>query len=1150
MLTDSPSASTSTGTDSSGDAARRLVRFANRCNVIPNLPSPPGRQRSRSRTRMVVRRDTTLWSVRVPTIGFVSAPTTPHPDSPELPSALKHHSPHIHCHCESTPIAELLPAVDPPSPQPMHRTPATIPEEVAASPELSSSPRTTFLQRIGLQQHPTPPRQLSATPSRQSSTPPTPTHTMGPDEWDESGDLLMPLRPCCMECFSATEHPARAIRWTARAFRAWKEYSGPQDVKKREAEEEQRKAKLREGARDLSPSPRPLSLQLNVDEIDVLKKRRLHSLDEQPATLLDETDPHSTFSAMGTSDSPVSPSTDSGIDPSPATDSSASDLPLKPLTGAKSFDGDFPLPRSASASRVSLSKDGAPSRMEVKDTLVVPLSLPLVGKSSRTSLLRNTSHASLRKSTSRPGSSASLARQMQPSALRSGSPGSRNSISGSRGSVFGPQGVITDSPASVAEGVAAALQKGDTTCRWSLAPDDEESQSGSCSSDSEDDVFHEASEEALGVYDDEDAAAAGVNDSGLGDGTVAKCEDGMLCASISRRTAQQPAKRPSPPPVVDERPSRPASITGQSRPASAVGLASAMRPSSRASSMMLSVEPSGKVSVDTSGADTPPRVSTSSQLRPYSVTASRPLSSSSRPSSSHGGSTRPGSSHEGSRPTSNKSRPVSTMSRPGSSRRERGRPASRAGDMHAESRKSDDRGRRSASGASTERALSRAPPSALSEGMQGDERSPTTQAITTATAPPAVNVTTTAPATPLAGATPPLDTSTSPYESPLIVPETPKITPQTPHITHKVSKGTFDDGWVPLSMDDAASIGEGSDPWLGSPNSRPGSPIMRMMRSLSRGPKKRRPVPGSKVQSPMDSEVVSPAGSKDSISASGSSSSSKEELGPHPLNQATTGHNLLRMIRSRSRSRGPAARQQRAEGTASDTDFQSNMGTSFFGLVRTKSRGAAPRSQGGTPTKSSGRTPKRANTLGTPEPTSSSTSSTSSSPTIFPARPQESPLEDATVRATGRPGPASVVPTTLARASTERRASLQASPSSTTPRRSRAASTGSILHAQNASAASSADSHRVLDAPSERFKDAQPVHSDDALAAHVQRPEPHPAQTKHVQTSRRTTSFSASTARSFFSNVNFAGVLRGVSAGLGGGGGASLALIQFYYASK
>ena len=34
------------------------------------------------------------------------------------------------------------------------------------------------------------------------------------------------------------------------AFRAWKEYSGPQDVKKREAEEEQRKAKLREGARD------------------------------------------------------------------------------------------------------------------------------------------------------------------------------------------------------------------------------------------------------------------------------------------------------------------------------------------------------------------------------------------------------------------------------------------------------------------------------------------------------------------------------------------------------------------------------------------------------------------------------------------------------------------------------------------------------------------------------------------------------------------------------------------------------------------------------------------------------------------------------------------------------------------------------------
>ncbi|KAL1699949.1 hypothetical protein EV121DRAFT_215218 [Schizophyllum commune] len=1131
MLTDSPSTSTSTGTDSSGDAARRLVRFANRCNVIPNLPCPPGRQRSRSRTRMVVRRDTTLWSVRVPTIGFVSTPTMPHPDSPELPSALKHHSPHVHCPCESTPIAELLPAVDPPSPQPTPRAPATIPEEVTASPELSSSPRTTFLQRIGLQQHPTPPRQLSTTPSRQHSTPPTPTHTMGPDEWDECGDLLMPLRPCCMECFSATEHPARAIRWTARAFRAWKEYSGPQDVKKREAEEELRKAKLREGARDLSPSPRPLSLQLNVDEIDVLKKRRLHSLDEQPATLLDETDPHSTFSAMGTSDSPISPSTDSGIDPSPVTDSSASDSPLKALSGAKSFDGEFPLPRSASASRVSLLKDSAPTRKEIKDTLAVPLSLPLVGKSSRTSLLRNTSHASLRKSTSRPGSSASLARQMQPSALRAETPGSRNSISGSRGSISGPLGVITDSPVSVAEGVAAALQKGDTTRRWSLAPEDEASQSGSCSSDSEDDVFHEASEEALGVYDDDDEAGADVNDSGLGDGILDKREDGMLSASISRRTAQPPAKRPSPPPVVDERPSRPASIAGQSRPASAAGLTSAMRPSSRASSIMLSVEPSGKVSVDASGADAPSRVSTSSQLRPYSVTASRPLSSSSRPSSSHGGPTRPGSSHDGSsRPTSTKSRPVSSMSRPSSSRRERGRPASRAGDMLADSRRSDDRGRRSASGASTERALSRAPPSAFPEGLKADEASPATQPTTTTTAPSADDATTATQATPSVNiATPPLDTSISPSESPLTVPETPKITPQTPQISHKVSKGTVDDGWVPLSMDDAASIGEGSDPWMGSANSRPGSPIMRMMRSLSRGPRKRRPAPGSKVTSPTGSKVASPTGSKDSITASGSSASSKEELGNHPLNHATTGSNLLRMIRSRSRSRGPAARQQRVEGSVSDTDFQSNMGTSFFGLVRTKSRGAATRSQGGTPTKSSGRMTKRANTLGTPEPTSSSTSSPSSSPTIFPARPQESPSKDATVRAKGRPGPTSVVPTTLARASTERRASLQASPSSTTPRRSRAASTGSILHAQNASAASSTDSHRV---------DAQPVHSDDALASHTQRPEPHPAQTKHIQSSHRTTSFSAATARSFLSNVNFAGVLRGVSVGLGGGGGS------------
>ncbi|KAL1660241.1 hypothetical protein GGF50DRAFT_130436 [Schizophyllum commune] len=1133
MLTDSPSTSTSTstGTDSSGDAARRLVRFANRCNVIPNLPCPPGRQRSRSRTRMVVRRDTTLWSVRVPTIGFVSTPTMPHPDSPELPSALKHHSPHVHCPCESTPIAELLPAVDPPSPQPTPRAPETIPEEVTASPELSSSPRTTFLQRIGLQQHPTPPRQLSTTSSRQHSTPPTPTHTMGPDEWDECGDLLMPLRPCCMECFSATEHPARAIRWTARAFRAWKEYSGPQDVKKREAEEEQRKAKLREGARDLSPSPRPLSLQLNVDEIDVLKKRRLHSLDEQPATLLDETDPHSTFSAMGTSDSPISPSTDSGIDPSPATDSSTSDLP-KSLTGAKSFDGEFPLPRSASASRVSLSKDGAPARKEVKDTLAVPLSLPLVGKSSRTSLLRNTSHTSLRKSTSRPGSSASLARQMQSLALRAETPGSRNSISGSRGGISGPRGVIADSPASVAEGVAAALQKGDTTRRWSLAPEDGESQSGSCSSDSEDDVFHEASEEALGVYDDDDEAGAGVNDSGLGDGILDKREDGMLGASISRRTAQQPAKRPSPPPVVDERPSRPASIAGQSRPASAAGLTSAMRPSSRASSIILSIEPSGKVTMDASGADTPSRVSTSSQLRPYSVTASRPLSSSSRPSSSHGGPTRPGSSHDGSsRPTSTKSRPVSTMSRPSSSRRERGRPASRSGDMHAESRRIDDRGRRSASGASTERAPSRAPPSALPEGLKADEASPATQPATTTTAPSADDATTTTQATSSVYiSTPPLDTSISPSESPLTVPETPKITPQTPQISHKVSKGTVDDGWVPLSMDDAASIGEGSDPWMGSANSRPGSPIMRMMRSLSRGPRKRRPAPGSKVTSPAGSKVASPTGSKDSISASGSSASSKEEVGNHPLNHVTTGNNLLRMIRSRSRSRGPVARQQRAaEGSVSDTDFQSNMGTSFFGLVRTKSRGAAARSQAGTPTKSNGRTPKRANTLGMPEPTSSSTSSPSSSPTIYPARPQESPSKDATVRAKGRPGPTSVVPTTLARASTERRASLQASPSSTTPRRSRAASTGSILHAQNASAASSTDCHHVLD--------AQPGHSDDALASHPQRPKPHPAQTKHVQTSRRTTSFSAATARSFLSNVNFAGVLRGVSVGLGGGGG-------------
>ncbi|KAL1739605.1 hypothetical protein HDZ31DRAFT_15880, partial [Schizophyllum fasciatum] len=828
MLTDSPSAST----DSSADAARRLVRFANRCNVIPSIPHAPGRQRSQSRTRMVVRRDTTLWSVRVPTIGFISTPTIPHPDSPELHSALKHHGPHIPCHCESTPIAELLPAVDPPSPTP--RTPHTIPEDPSASPDPNSSPRPTlgFLQRIGLQ-HSTPP----------PSTPPPGAHAA--DEWDEGcggGDMLLPLRNCCLECFSATEHPARAIRWTARAFRAWKEYSGPQDVKKREAEEEERKARLRMGARDLSPQPRPLSLQLNVDEIDVLKKRRLHSLEEQDAMLLDETDPHSTFSAMGSADlphssvapeeSPVSPATDYSA--SPLTGSTLPDVRAfgdRALLGATSFDGEFPLPRRSARSSAATSPAGSASASKTKDTLAVPLSLPLVGKSSRTSLLRNASRTSLRKSSSRPGSSASLARQLRPNSLSAETARAVDLVDSDAS--------VAVSPASVAENVAAALAKttGNSTRRWSLGPEaegqlpDEEcqSESGSCSSDSEDDVFHDVSEEALGVYDDNEA----------GENKTVAGEDGMLGASISRRAAQtalgvaRPAKRPSPP-VVAERPSRPASAAG-----SAKGLPSALRPASRASSFKLSVLSEGAVKVAADGsvtADAPSRPSTSSQLRPYTVTASRPLSSS-RPASSHG--SRPPSSHGGAaRPTSTASRPMSSASR-----HERGRPASRGGEMRADSwrgsRMSEDggaRGRRSISGASTERAPSRVPPSALPDARAASD-SPASAAMGRSSPKDQhtrAGGTSSMPGTPPADAVPP-----TPAPPPLAL-QTSLHVPQTPKMAHKVSKGTMDDGWVALSADDAASIADDADPWLGSPGSRPDSPIMRMMRSLSRGPKRRR----------------------------------------------------------------------------------------------------------------------------------------------------------------------------------------------------------------------------------------------------------------------------------------------------------------------
>ncbi|KAL1737956.1 hypothetical protein HDZ31DRAFT_70576 [Schizophyllum fasciatum] len=260
---------------------------------------------------------------------------------------------------------------------------------------------------------------------------------------------------------------------------------------------------------------------------------------------------------------------------------------------------------------------------------------------------------------------------------------------------------------------------------------------------------------------------------------------------------------------------------------------------------------------------------------------------------------------------------------------------------------------------------------------------------------------------------------------------------------------------------------------------------MRMMRSLSRGPKRRRAVPKTHAGEAKDT------GSKDSVTASGSSTSSNEALGGHPLNQGAVGHNLLHMIRSRSRSRGPVSR----EGSASDlSELQSNASTGFFGLVRTKSRGGTPRSNRATP--------KRAHTMG------------------MPVLGQDSPPP---LRTKGRPGPASVVPSTLARASTERRASLQASPSSPTPRRSRAASTGSVMRPQDATAPNGTDGQRLPD--------------DVEIAPDSgRRPGPQPAQTKQAA-SRRTTSFSAASARSFLSNVNFAGMLRGVSVGMGGGSG-------------
>ncbi|TRM63404.1 hypothetical protein BD626DRAFT_583370 [Schizophyllum amplum] len=535
MITDSPTSSTG----SEGDGPR-LVRFANRCNVIPDThTNGSGRQRSASRTRMVVRRDTTLWSMRVPTIGFVSTPPMPHSESPELPSAMRSSCPHPHC--ESTPIAELLPTVDPPTPQLTPRTPPTIPEDPMDA--AGSSPRQTFSSflRIG----------------RQNSIPPTPMiqHSGGyADDWDENE--LIPLRPCCAVCYPATEHPARAIRWTARAFRAWKEYSGPQDVKKREAEEEERKAHL---SAEMSPSPRPLSFKLNVDEVEVLKKHHMQNLN------------------MPSSSSPVTDLPDEPIAPCPATDSSSDSPPFS--NSAKEFDPDaFPLPKrgsnkssaatspSASASVLPLSPLASASKEVIPPSMsqkAMSLSLPLVGKSSRTSLLRNSSRTSLRKSDSRPTSSSSIARS------GNSRPGSSASIA--RLSTASPlsQQPATSRPESVTskadvDALAAALAKSvaereekdsekdreeQEKGRWTLGSD---SESGS---ESEEDVFHDSQEDVFGRGEEDGVLG---NDRVLGKDSVLG-KDGTLGASISRRLA---------PPVVTE---RPASSSGM-RPTSTAGL--------------------------------------------------------------------------------------------------------------------------------------------------------------------------------------------------------------------------------------------------------------------------------------------------------------------------------------------------------------------------------------------------------------------------------------------------------------------------------------------------------------------------------------------------------------------------------------------------
>ncbi|TRM63400.1 hypothetical protein BD626DRAFT_629944 [Schizophyllum amplum] len=1044
MITDSPTSST--GSDRDGP---RLVRFANQCNVIPDTPSNvSGRQRSASRTRMVVRRDTTLWSMRVPTIGFVSTPPMPHSESPELPSAMRSSCPHPHC--ESTPIAELLPTVDPPTPQLTPRTPPTIPEDPMDA--AGSSPRQTFSSflRIG----------------RQNSIPPTPMiqHSGGyADDWDENE--LIPLRPCCAVCYAATEHPARAIRWTARAFRAWKEYSGPQDVKKREAEEEERKAHL---SAEMSPSPRPLSFKLNVDEVEVLKKHRMQNLN------------------MPSSSSPVTDLPDEPIAPSPATDSSSDSPPFS--NSAKPIDPDeFPLPKrgsnkssaatspSASASALPLSSLASASKEVILPTMsqdAMSLSLPLVGKSSRTSLLRNSSRTSLRKSGSRPGSSASIARLSMASPLSQQPPTSR-----------------PESPAtSDADALAAALAKSvaereeQEKGRWTLGSDSESA------SESEEDVFHDSQEDVFGRGEEDGVLGRdGVPgmDGLLGkDGTLDASEDdvlgvskdGLLGASISRR---------APPPVVTERPSRPASSSGM-RPSSTAGslkgsLKPMSRPGSRPGSMHvasragsygnLNMVPGARVSGDAQRASTSidvqrpsmGRSGSASQLQPYAITTSRPLSTSSQPlSTSSSGPSRP-SSRLGQPSSRGPSRPSSRVGQRES--RARGRPASRASDVAMAQA-----GSRSASRASTEKAT----------GRTSVEKASGTPPSAFPTVDPADY-----------GLTNGL--SSADAQTLDVLPQTPKIPSQIPNLTCKIPKGDVDGDWVALSVDDAASLVETSE-------SRPTSPLLRMMRSLSRGPKKRRAYT-------TDMGAVTPSGSSTSSSEAPGSSS------------------ILQLVRSRSR--GPASRSQGVvsrEGSGSDaTELQSN-NASLFGMMRSRSRssGGAARKRAGTPAANIG-APSASPSPEIPPASSKAAPSSSTADMFRIGRSRSKPpmSRNASESPTkGRSGPTSVVPPTLARASTERRAQSPplmgagvASPISP-PRRNRAASTGSILQAQ----------------------DLPRVHVDGS-GRQATRQDPAPPQTKPVPptASRRTTSFSTASARSLFNNVNLGAMLRGVSVGLGGG---------------